>query len=116
MFAKDLELLEENIDFFDKNLEKNIYLSNKKHLINLNILNFVNNSKFKLKDFSKILKKILQSKTHVFPINGKYLMQNGMKQGFKLGRVLKLIEDEWIKNGFKISKSRVEEIVKLNEN
>ena len=27
-----------------------------------------------------------------------------------------LIEDEWIKNGFKISKSRVEEIVKLNEN
>jgi hypothetical protein len=43
-------------------------------------------------------------------------MQNGMKQGFKLGRVLKLIEDEWIKNGFKISKSRVEEIVKLNEN
>ena len=116
LFAKDLELLEENIDFFDKNLEKNIYLSNKKHLINLNILNFVNNSKFKLKDFSKILKKILQSKTHVFPINGKYLMQNGMKQGFKLGRVLKLIEDEWIKNGFKISKSRVEEIVKLNEN
>ena len=116
LFAKDLELLEENIDFFDKNLEKNIYLSNKKHLINLNILNCVNNSKFKLKDFSKILKKILQSKTHVFPINGKYLMQNGMKQGFKLGRVLKLIEDEWIKNGFKISKSRVEEIVKLNEN
>ena len=114
LLAKDLKLFGENKDFFDKDLEKNIYLSGKNHLINLNILNFVNNSKYKFKDFSEILKKILQSKTHLFPIDGKYLIQNGMKEGFALGKVLKIVEAEWIANDFNISKNRVKEIIKLN--
>ena len=101
-FAKDLKLLKESDDYFAKDLEKNIYLRNKNHLINLNILNFVNNSKYKVKDFFEITKKILSSKNHFFPINGKYLIQNGMREGSELGKVLKIIEDEWIINGFKI--------------
>ena len=111
LLAKDLKLLKENKDFFDRDLEKNIYLSNKNHLINLNILNFVSNSKHKLKDFSKTLTNILQSKVHLFPIDGNYLMQNGMKEGSALGKVLKIIEKEWIVNGFKISKNRIKEII-----
>ncbi|MDC1093313.1 CCA tRNA nucleotidyltransferase [Pelagibacteraceae bacterium] len=114
LFAKDLKLIKENKNFFDKDIEKNIYLSSKNHLINLNILNFVNNSKFTLKDFSEILKNILQSKVQFFPIDGKYLMQNGMKEGYALGSVLKIIENEWIINGFKISKDRMQEIIKSN--
>ena len=114
LFAKDFKLLKENKDFFYKDLEKNIYLSNKNHVINLNILNFVNNSRFQFKDFSEIFKKILQSKTHTFPFDGKFLMQNGMKEGHSLGSVLKIIENEWIINGFKISKDRVKEIIKFN--
>ena len=114
--AKDLKTFSENKNFSNKNLEKNIYFSNKSHLINLNILNFVSNYKYKFKDFSETLKRILQSKAHTLPINGKYLLQNGMKEGSKLGRVLKLIEDEWVSNGFKISKSRVKEIIQLNLN
>ena len=113
-FAKDLKLLKESNDYFSKDLEKNIYLRNKNHLINLNILNFVNNSKYKVKDFFDIAKKILSSKNHFFPINGKYLIQNGMREGSELGKVLKIIEDEWIINGFKISKDRVKEIIKSN--
>ena len=116
LLAKDLKLLKENKNFFDKDLEKNIYLSNKNHLINLNILNFVNNSKYKLRDFSETFKKILQSKVHSFPIDGKFLMQHGMKEGSTLGRVLKIIEDEWILNGFKISRKRVKEIINSNWN
>ena len=76
--------------------------------------NFAINSKYKLKDFSEILKKILQSKAHSLPYDGKFLMQNGMKEGAALGRVLKAIEDEWIVNNFKISKERVKEIIKSN--
>ena len=115
LLAKDLKLLEGNKDFFNKDLEKNIYLSNKNHLINLNILNFVNNSKYKLKDFSEILKNIFQSKVHFFPYDGKYLMKNGMKEGSALGRTLKVIENEWIINNFKISKDRVKQIIKSNQ-
>ena len=111
-----MKLLTENKDFFDKDLEKNIYLSDKNYLINLNILNFIINSKNKFKDFSEKFKKILQCKVYTFPIDGKYLMQMGMKEGHTLGRVLKIIEDEWINNGFKISKERVKEIIKFNLN
>tara|TARA_X000001036_G_scaffold398531_1_gene401489 strand:- start:270 stop:1526 length:1257 start_codon:yes stop_codon:yes gene_type:complete len=114
LIAKGLRLVKEDKDYFDKDLEKNIYFSNKNHLINLNILNFVNNSKYKYKDFSEVLKKILKSKTHFLPIDGKYLIKKGMKEGSTIGMVLKIIEDEWIKNGFKISKGRVEEIIKSN--
>ena len=115
-FNKSLRLIKENREFLNKNLERNIYLYDKKYLINLNILNFVINTKVKFKDFSETLKKILKSKTHKFDIDGKYLIKNGMQQGLLMGKVLKKIEDEWIQNGFKISKDRVKEIIKLNSN
>ena len=116
LLARDLKLLRENKDFFDKDLEKNIYLKNKNYLANLNIINFASNTKCELKDFSEIMRRILQSKLHTFPINGKYLIQNGMKEGLALGKILKIIEHEWINNSFKISKDRVKEIIKLNSN
>ena len=116
LLARDLKLLRENKDFFDKDLEKNIYLKNKNYLANLNRINFASNTKCELKDFSEIMRRILQSNLHTFPINGKYLIQNGMKEGLALGKILKIIEHEWINNSFKISKDRVKEIIKLNSN
>jgi poly(A) polymerase len=114
LLARNLKLLRENKDFFNKDLERNIYLFNKKHLIELNIINFAVNDKYKMREFSETLKRILQSKVHVFPINGKYLIDNGMKEGSVLGKVLKMIEEEWISSQFKISKHRVKEIIELN--
>ena len=43
-------------------------------------------------------------------------MENGMQQGLSMGEVLKEIEEEWIKNNFKISKERVREIIRLHSN
>ena len=114
--AKNLTQIKGNKDFFKKDLEKNIYLNDKNHLINLNILNFVINEKLKFKDFSETLKKILQSKKHKLPVDGKYLMDNGMKQGSQMGKVLKKIEEEWIKNNFKISEDQMKEIIRLHSN
>ena len=116
MFAKNLTLIRVNKDFFKKELEKYIYLNDKNHLTNLNILNFVINEKLKFKDFSETLKKILQSKKHKLPVDGKYLMDNGMKQGSQMGKVLKKIEEEWIKNNFKISEDQMKEIIRLHLN
>ena len=114
--AKNFKLIKGNKSFFNNDLEKNIYLYNKNYLINLNILNFVINPSVKLKDFSEILSKILKSKTHKFNIDGKYLLENGMKQGSLIGKVLKEIEIEWINNDFKISKDRIKEIIQLHSN
>ena len=110
-FAENLKAVNINKDFFNKDLEKNIYFHDKNYMINLNILNFVINSKLKFEDSTEIFKKILRSKTHKFTIDGKYLMKNGMQQGALMGKVLKEIEDEWIKNNFQISKERVKEII-----
>ena len=41
-------------------------------------------------------------------------MKNGMKQGTQMGKVLKKIEEEWIKNNFKISKNQIQEIIRLH--
>jgi len=116
LFAKNLIILKENKNFFDKDLEKNIYFNGKSHLIDLNIANFTINHKVKLKEFLKILKKILHSKVHKFPVDGKFLIKNGMKEGANFGEVLKLIEKEWVKNNFTISKNRIVELIKLNLN
>ena len=114
LFAKNLKLLQSNKDFFTKDIEKHIYLNDKSHLINLNILNFASNSKYSFKNFSEAMKNILKSKAHKFEIDGKYLMNKGMREGVLLGKVLRKIEEEWMENNFKISDDRVQEIIKQN--
>ena len=114
--AKNLKLIKENNDFLNKDLEKNIYLHDKNYLINLNILNFVVNPKIKLKDCSETLIKILKSKIHKFNIDGNYLIENGMQEGALMGKALKEIEKEWIKNNFQINKERVKEIIRSHSN
>jgi tRNA nucleotidyltransferase/poly(A) polymerase len=114
LLAKNLKLLKDDKDYFNKDLKKNIYLNGKICIINLNILHFSSDTKFKLKDFIETSKKILQTKIKTFPIDGKYLIQNGMKEGALLGKILKLVEKEWIYNNFKISKDRIKELIKIN--
>ena len=41
-------------------------------------------------------------------------MNKGMREGVLLGKVLRKIEEEWMKNNFKISDDRVQEIIKQN--
>ena len=115
-FAQNLKLIRENKGFFNKDLEKNTYVYGKNYLINLNILNYAINPNLKLKDFFDTFSKILKSKIHKFNIDGKYLMENGMQQGSLMGKVLKAIKEEWIKNNFKITKERVKEIIRLHSN
>ena len=43
-------------------------------------------------------------------------MDNGMKQGSQMGKVLKKIEEEWIKNDFQISEDKMKEIIRLHSN
>ena len=114
LFNKNLILFKKDNNFLRDDLMKNIYLYGKNHLIFLNTLIFTDNSKITVNDFININKRIINTKIPKFPINGKYLLQNGIKEGSTLGRILKIIEDEWIVNGFKISKDRVKEIIKSN--
>ena len=84
--------------------------------INLNSLSFELTADLFAKSYENLNKNILKSKTHKFDIDGKYLMDIGMEQGALMGKVLKKIEEEWIKNNFKITKDQIKEIVKSNSN
>ncbi len=115
-FNKNLIKLKNNKDFFAKDLIKNIYLYGKNHLIALNFINFSINSKVKNRDFSITLENILKIKVPLFPIDGEYLKQKGMREGQSLGNVLNILEKEWVKNNFNISNERIEEVIKINSN
>ncbi len=112
--AFNLDRLKNDKNFLIRDLAKNIYLNGKDHLIALNLINFTCNSKVKIEDFTKNLNSILNTKVPNFGIDGEYLKQNGMKEGAELGKVLKIIENQWIKNGFKISKDQVSKLIKEN--
>ena len=116
LYVKNLRLIKENKNYFEKDLEKNIYFNGQNHLILLNLLNYAVDKRIKLSNFSKNLKKIIKAKKHKLPVDGKYLLQNGLQEGLILGKVLKSIEDEWVKNNFQISNKRILEIIKKNLN
>ena len=61
-FNKNLIKLNNDKEFFEKNLSKNVYLNGKNHLIALNLINFSINSKVKINYFNKTLNKILKIK------------------------------------------------------
>ena len=115
-FNKNLIRLKNDKEFFERDLIKNVYLYGKKHLVKLNLIYFSINPKVKLNDFSKRFNNILKIKVPIFPIDGDSLKQKGMQEGQSLGHVLKILEEEWLNNNFKISNKRVDEIIKANSN
>jgi len=102
----------ENQKINTQNLWKVLYKYGKESL--KDILNY------KLFISKKIDKKIVyhlkffdSKSAPIFPINGEELMKKfDIPQGKKVGENLKLIEDYWINNNFKISDKELEKIVK----
>ena len=111
-FSKNLKKIKNDKNFFEKDLIKNIYLNGKNQLIALNLISYSMNLKIKLSTYSENFRKILKTKVPLFPINGEFLKQKGMKEGQSLGNVLKSLEKEWVNNNFKISNEKIEEIIK----
>ena len=111
-FSINLKKIKNDKNFFEKDLIKNIYLNGKNQLIALNLISYSMNLKIKLNTYSENFRKILKTKVPLFPINGEFLKQKGMKEGQSLGNVLKSLEKEWVNNNFKISNEKIEEIIK----
>tara|TARA_B100000579_G_scaffold433192_1_gene451484 strand:- start:2757 stop:4016 length:1260 start_codon:yes stop_codon:yes gene_type:complete len=120
---KNLELLfklynksKSNKNFFKQDLIKNVYYNGSNTVKDLVILHFFDNSKMSFSDFNKMVTKIEKVKIPKFIYDGHYLKKKGIKEGATIGKTIKLIENEWINNKFKISNNRVEEIIKNQNN
>ncbi len=100
----------ENKDFFKNDIKNNLYKYNKKNIEILYAINLLNKKKISKIDlnFFKELSKITIPK---FPIDGKSLINRGMKEGKNFGLILKEAEKFWLKNNFNISSKDLETIV-----
>ena len=110
--AINFKHLNSDKNFFFKDLKKHVYFLGKKNLILLNILNFSNNKKAKLNDFLKVNNNIKKINIPHFPFDGNFLKKRGMQEGSLIGKTLKALENEWLKNNFEISDDKVEKIIK----
>ncbi len=115
LMFKNFWIMKKDNRYFNEDLKKNIYFFGKHHLNDLITLNFFNNKKMKLDQYLKILNKIKNLDIPKLNFDGKFLIDNGMKEGAPVGKTLKVIENEWINNDFKISEQRVLEIIKSSQ-
>jgi tRNA nucleotidyltransferase/poly(A) polymerase len=97
--------------FLEKNINKFFYYNGKQAV--LDILNFrIINSKRSDKKLDELYKIYENKNMPIMPIRANLLMTKyKIPEGKQLGKKLKIIEEEWVKNNFKISDQQVDNIV-----
>ena len=100
--------LENKSFYLENNIKKLIYLSNKNSVKDLLFFSICANNKIKITDIEKLLLFANTYKVPKFPISGDYLKRHGYKTGQELGKKLKTLEEEWIKNDFVVDKKVIE--------
>ena len=109
--ANKFEDLNDDKEFFKKNLRINLYhvgIENTKILYCLYLLDKKKISKNDI-DFLTTIEK---TSVPIFPYDGRFLINKGFKEGKKIGKVLKTAEKAWIKNNFSLSTTQLEVIIK----
>ena len=97
--------------FSEPNLNKILYYKGKQSLID--ILSFqIFKSKKIDKKFVNLIKEFQSKDLPSMPVGAKFLMENyQIQEGKRLGNKLKIIEEEWVNNNFKLSKKQIDKIV-----
>ena len=108
----------EEKNFFKKDLKKNVYKLEKKNILKLIGFIYCTEKKFSVNLLKKILSDIEKIEIPNFPFNGKYILDQGMENGKKIGFALKEMEKEWIKNNFNLNTQEanliIDRVKKLN--
>ncbi len=116
LYSKLLKQIKSDDDFFTKNLKKNLFLLGKDKVKKIFILHtLIFNKKTNMK-IDKILLQIEKTKVPEFKITGNDIINHGIKNGPKIGEILKKIETRWIDNDFKITSSEIKILINSNAN
>ena len=90
----------------------------KKNILNLVGFIYCTEKKFPINVLKKIFSDIEKIEIPNFPFNGRYVMEQGVENGKKIGFALKELEKEWIENNFKLNtqeaSSIIDRVKKLN--
>ena len=111
ILASNYTMFKNDINFLKRDLKKHTYLIGKNNIKCL--VNFVYCSNFK---FSEKLRKDMMIEINrieipAFPFDGRFLKDEGVVDGRKIGFALKELEDEWIKNNFKLDQEKITNII-----
>jgi len=105
-------------NFFKKDLKKNVYKLEKQNIIKLITFIYCTENKFSINMVKKILGDIDKIKIPNFPFNGKYVIDQGIEDGKKIGFALKEMEKKWVENNFNLNsqeaRSIADKVKKLN--
>ena len=122
---KNLNIIENNYikfkeekNYLKKNLRKNTYKLGKSNIKKLITFIYCSEKKFSVNLLRKMFQEIDKMKIPNFPINGKYVISQGLNDGKKIGFALKKLEKKWLENNFNLKTkeaiSIVDEVKKLN--
>ena len=114
---KNIENMKSEKFYSKENIKKLIYLSNREYVNDLLLFSISANNKIKNFDVEKLIDFAITCEIPKFPISGNYLKKYGYETGHALGKKLKLLEEQWIKNNFDIDKKIVRKSLgRVNEN
>ncbi len=112
--AINLKEAEKDKDFFRKNLKKHIFYNNKDKIKSLFLVYYITKKNLNHKELAPMLSKIDNMSIPKFPITGNYLLSRGIKNGKKIGLLLKQIEKKWIDNNFALDDKELSVMLKKN--
>ncbi len=116
MWSQNFIKSQENKNFFHKDLKKNIFYFGKEHIQSLNLINFSINKKNKSEDYRSLSAAIKKTILPKFPFDGNYIKNKGINEGVVIGKILNLLQEEWLNNNFKISDKKVLKIISDQKN
>ena len=105
-------------NYLKKDLKKNIYKFGKTNIKKLITFIYCAEKFFSVNMLNKLISDVKKIEIPNFPFNGKYVMNQGLEDGKKIGFALKELEKEWIKSNFNLNNEEavfiVDKVKKLN--
>ena len=98
-------------NFLKRDLKKNTYLIGQTNIECLINFAYCSNLKFSEKLRKDKMIELNRLKIPTFPFNGRFLKDEGLVDGKKIGFALKELENEWIKNNFKLDQEKITNII-----
>ena len=97
--------------YLKQDLKKNIYKLGKTNIKKLTTFIYCAEKNFTFSLLRKIFNDIDNMKIPDFPYNGKYVINQGLENGKKIGVALKELEKKWIENNFNLKSQDADSIL-----
>ncbi len=114
LIGNNYKQLKKDKEFFKKKLKTNLYNLGSRNLTILFCLNLLEKKRVNIKKEISFFQELEKISVPNFPFDGKHLIKRGIKEGKKIGFILKEAEKTWIENDFNLSSKDFESIIKKN--